>query len=82
MPRRQTGIKRPYPIQVDVTKEEDEFIARDSFDLGLTKTEYIRQAMFSGKQLKEELDVLREAQEGIRSVWKKRKKHKVSRGSH
>lgn len=77
MSRRQTGLKRPYPLQVDVTLEEDEFIARVSYSEGLSKSEFIRQRLFrdrlGSKHWPETLAELRKVQRGKRGIWSPRR---------
>ena len=42
MSRRNTGLLRPYPIDVRVSALEDEMISRESWQCGLSKAAYLR----------------------------------------
>lgn len=55
------GLKRPYVVQVFFNEDEKEFIARQSFEAGLSDSTFIRQLAIKGKW-KNSLDSLRSAQ--------------------
>lgn len=75
MARRATGLVRPYPLQVDVSLEEDEYVSRASFHRKMTKSEFIRDALFriAHHQWELELPGLRQKQQKRNpGIWHKR----------
>jgi len=73
---RVTGLKRPYPIQLDVNSDEDEYISRVAFDNGLSKSYFIRMKLFDAVNMKEALKFYRKKQAGQRGIWNTRKPRK------
>lgn len=65
MARRKMGmLRRPYGVPVNLDGDEDEFVARKSYDLGLPKTEYFR-AFALPPNWKGELKLLRTKQKNM-----------------
>lgn len=61
--RKPTGRKRPFTIACLVNADEDEFISREAFDLGISKSQYL----LSGRLVpdwRETLNYLRDKQKG------------------
>ena len=59
MGRRKMGaLRRPYGVPVNLDGDEDEYVARKSYDLGLPKTEYFRSFALP-PNWKQELTLLR-----------------------
>lgn len=71
--RRSFGLGRLYPIQVDCTSDEDEFITRKAFSVMRSKSEFIRNSIFSkNPKWHGELEALRLGQQHNHYVWRKR----------
>lgn len=46
MPRRATGLQRPFPVPCNLNDEENELLELDSDATGISKTELLRRAYF------------------------------------
>lgn len=60
---------RSLQIHVMVNVDEDEYVARRSFELGLSKSEFMRREV--PKNFKQELERLRREQKSVSQVFRK-----------
>ena len=78
MGQRKLGLKRPFQIDVRTTKDEDEYLSRMSWKLGVSKTEFLRAAV-----IPPDFDVflieLRVEQKGIKGIFNPRRKGKCTK---
>lgn len=80
--RRPTGLARPIAIQVDVSAIEEEFVSRKSFELKMSKSEFIRSRVMAGapvEVLLEEVKRLRIQQRGQENIWRPRKSKRTGK---
>lgn len=70
MPARKTGQLRTYRMTLYNTKIEDEYVARKSWDMGMSKGGLMRYETFprSTLEMAVELEELRKKQKGIRGI--------------
>ncbi len=71
MGQRKLGLKRPYQIDIRVSAEEDEYIARVSWEGGISKAELLRSLTIS-RRFQKELVELRIRQIGIPGIYTQR----------
>lgn len=67
------GLKRPLKLDVKTDALEDEFISRDSYDLGMSKAEYLRTGRIPNDRnaLEGFLVALRKKQKGIKGILRR-----------
>lgn len=62
-------IRRPYPRTFDFSELEDEWMARKSFELGISKSALLRSGVFpSVSVMQKEVGEFRQSQKGA-NIW-------------
>lgn len=71
MSRVKTGIKRPYPVEIGFSRDEDEYVARMAFACDMSKSQFIRERTITRKWF-EELQSLRKEQAKFPGIYRER----------
>ena len=70
--RKLLGLVRPHALTINLAADEDEYIARKSYALGLSKNKFVLDhTLIAG--WKDQLPELRKRQRGLRHVYVPRK---------